>query len=216
VVAGLPIQVGIRNPSQIVGFIEGAMQAADPQAYAKFLKQQAKVRRRTGVDVNTLVSQFQGNLVVDSDTRTTLVRAGVGDPGTVTKLLSKLGSAHGGLGGKTSLKPRGGGLYAFAPSGRDGLLAVIGNQLVFGVAPRGGHMSAAALRSFAAAPGAPLPGASGALSFRVSLAQLLALTARSQTTSALGHQILSLLGDFSGSMAITPAALTGNATLAIK
>lgn len=216
VVAGLPIQTGIRNPSQIFNFIEGAERATDPAAYAKFLKQQAVVRRRTGIDVNTLVSQFQGDLVVDSDTHVTLVRAAFGDPGTVTSVLSKMASARGGLGGSATLKSVGGGLYSFAPSGHTGLLTVIGDQLVFGVAPRGSQMKVSTLHAFASAPGRSLPGANGAVSFRVGLAQLLTLTASSQTSSPLARQILNLLGDFSGSASVTLQALTGSATLAIK
>jgi hypothetical protein len=216
VVSGLPIQVGIVDPSQIFNFIVSAEKATSPQGYAKFLKQQAVVRRRTGVDINTLIAQFQGDLVVDSDTHTTLGRAGLRDPDTVSNLLVKLSSAKGGLGTSSALRSLGGGLYTFQPPGRRLLFTVSGNQLVFGLAPAGAQMKASTLRSFAAAPGAALPGASGALSFRISLAQLLSLTASAQTATPLGRQILGLLGDFSGSVAAAPSALTGSATLAIK
>jgi hypothetical protein len=216
VVSGLPVQVGLVNPSQIFSFIEGAEQATSPLSYAKFLKQQAVVRRRTGIDINTLIAQFQGDLVMDSDTHTTLGRAGLRDPASVTRVLAKLASAKGGLGTGPSLQSLGGGLYTFQPPGRRVLFTVSANQLVFGFAAAGRQMQASTLRSFAAAPSAPLPGASGALSFRISLSQLLSLTAGAQTATPLARQILGLLGDFSGSVAAAPSALTGKATLAIK
>jgi hypothetical protein len=218
VVAGLPIQVGLRNPAQIASFAEGAAQAASPQSYAKFLKQVATVRRKTGVDFANLISQFRGDLIIDSDTHTTLVRAGVADPTVVNKLLSKLGAARSGFGAHSKIRALGGGFYSVAQGQRNTLLGVLGNQLVFGEPPKGGHISTTTLRSFASAPGAALPGASGALSFRISLRQLIALTAAhsASASSPIARQLLSLLGDFSGSMAVTPAALTGSATLALK
>jgi hypothetical protein len=215
VVAGLPIQAGIRNPSQIFSFAEAAERAASPQSYAKFLRQQATLRRKTGIDVNTLINQFQGDLVVDSDTHETLVRAGVGDPATVSQLLAKLAAAKGGLGNGSSLKPLGGGLYSFTTSGRSGLLTVTKNQLVFGIAPQGQQMKAATLKAFAAAPGAPITGASGAVSFRVAVDQLLALTIK-QAPNPVVREVLGLLGDFSGSMTAAPGAITGTAVLALK
>ena len=98
------------------------------------------------------------------------------------------------------------------------MLAVLGGQLVFGEPPKGGSISAATLRSFASAPGSALPGASGALSFRLSLGQLIALTAAHSAgaSSPIARELLGLLGDFSGSMAVTPRRLTGSATLALK
>ncbi len=182
VVNGLPIQVGVRDPSQIITFILGADQAASPQSYANYLKQEATFKRKTGVDVATLASQFQGDLVVDSDTHTTLLRAGVADPAVVAKLLNKAGRRPTADSGSTKVHPLGGGFYHLTESGRDGLLALIGNQLVFGLAPKGGQLRPATLRAFAAAPGTPLPGASGAFSFRLSLPQLLALTGAGRRT----------------------------------
>lgn len=217
VVNGLPIQVGLRDPSQVITFILGAEQASSPQSYAHFLKQKATFKRKTGIDVSTLAGQFQGDLVVDSDTHTTLIRAAVADPALVSRVFSKLAAARGGV-GTTKLHPIGGGFYRLTESGRDGLLALLGNQLVFGLAPKGGQLRAATLRAFAAAPGAPLPGASGAFSFRLSLPQLLAITGASASAGSnpLAREILGLLGDLSGSATATPAALTGSANLALK
>ncbi len=115
------------------------------------------------------------------------------------------------------MHPLGGGFYHLTESGRDGLVALVGNQFVFGLAPKGGQLRPATLRAFASAPGTPLPGASGAFSFRLSLPQLLAITgAAAANPNPLAREILGLLGDFSGSMTASTAALTGTATLALK
>jgi hypothetical protein len=213
VVAGLPIQAGLRDPSQIVSFVESAEQATSPQSYARFLKQEAKFRAKTGIDVNTLARQFQGDLVADSDSRTTLLRAAVSHPPLVSRFLAKV--AKGAGGGPTKIKAVGGGFYQLSQGGRAALASVIGNQLVVGIPPHGGRIRPATLRSFASAPGAPLPGGSGALSFRISIPQLLAIT-QTNTSNAMARQIIALLGDLSGSMTATTGALTGSATLAIK
>jgi hypothetical protein len=214
-VAGLPIEVGIRDPAQIADFVESAEQAASPQSYTKFLKQQATVRRKTGVDINGLISQFRGDLIIDSDTHTTLARAGIANPATVEAMLTKLGATNNGLGSNTRLRPLGAGVFATSHGARQTLIAVIRDQLVIGEPPTGGHLSAASLRSFASAPSAPVPGASGAFSFRISLSQLITLMAK-PTMSPIARQLLGLLGDFSGSMAATPAAVTGSATIGLK
>lgn len=215
VVNGLPIQVGLRDPSQVITFILGAEQAASPQGYARFLEQEATFKGKTGVDVATLASQFQGDLVVDSDTHTTLVRASVADPAVVAKVLSKSAATNTGV-GATKVQPLGGGFYHLTESGRDGLVALVGNQLVFGLAPKGGQIRSATLRAFAAAPGSPLPGASGAFSFRLALPQLLTLTGAVGNSNPIVREILGLIGDLSGSSSVSTTALTGTATLALK
>jgi hypothetical protein len=214
-VNGLPIQVGVRDPAQIVTFALGAVKAASPKDYAKFLKDVAVVRRKTGVDVNKLFGELSGDLVVDSDTHTTLVRAGLSDPATVTALLRKLASVPGGLGYGKTLRSVGGGVYSVVDSHRTEVLGVVGDQLVFGVPPKGAGMSASTLRSFASAPAAPAAGANGAVSFRVSLSELIALETKN-TQSPIAHEVLGLLGDLTGSMSATTGALSGTATLGFK
>jgi hypothetical protein len=218
VVPGFPIQVGLRDPAQIASFAESAAQAASAVSYAKFLRQLATIKRKTGVDLNDLVNQFRGNLIVISDTRQTFVRAGIANPSTVTKLLSRMAAAKTGFGSHSPLRPLGGGFYAVTSATKSTTVGVAAGQLLVGEVSLPGNEPPAALRRFAAAPTAPVSGASGALSFRVSLTQLIALRAAQNPAaqSPIARQLLSLLGDFSGSMAVTPSALTGTGTLAIK
>lgn len=214
-VPGLPIQIGIRDPAQIVSFAEHAEQAASPKRYAKFLGQAATVRRKTGVDVNTLVDQLTGELVIDTDTKGTLVRVGVSSAASVASALAKLATVPHGLGPKTTLKPAGGGFYSFTSGGRPGLMGVIGHQLVLGVPPKGQPIHPATLHRFAAPAGVAETGAAGAVAFRLQLQSLLALLVQ-QPLSAQARAVLGLLGDVTGSMAATPSGVTGSLTLALK
>lgn len=214
-VPGLPIQIGVRDPAQIVGFAERAEQAASPKSYAKFLRQEAAVRRKTGVDVNTLVNQLNGDLVIDTDTKGTLVRVGVSSDASVASALAKLASVPYSFGHKTTLTSAGGGFYSFTSSSRRGLMGVIGRQLVLGVPPKGQPISPMTLRRFASAASVPETGAAGAVAFRLQLQSLLALLIKQQL-SAQARAVLGLLGDVTGSMAATPSGVTGSLTLALK
>lgn len=216
-VGGLPIQVGIRDPVQIVNFALAVVRATSAHGYASFLRQEATIRRRSGVDLRQFIGQLNGNLAIDSDTHTTLARAGVSNPSSVAETLTKLASAPGALGHGQSLKRVQPDVYTLVTSHRRALIGVVGKALVLAVPPKGAAVAPAALRSFAAAPGSPAPGAGGSVAFRISLPQLLALSrSTSATQSPTGRAILSLLGDLTGSMSATPAALTGSATLALK
>ena len=215
-VSGLPIQVGIRNPAQIVNFVLSAVQSTSAHGYASFLRQEASVRRRTGVDLKQFLGELSGDMVIDSDTHTTLIRAGVTSPTSVAGTLSKLASAPGGVGGGKSLKRVAPDAYAYVAGHRRALIGVVGSDLVIAVPPKGGTVQPSVLHSFAAAAAAAAPAASGSVAFRVSLSQVLALAAKKATQSATARQFLSLLGDLTGSMSATPAALSGSATLAFK
>jgi hypothetical protein len=214
-VSGLPIQAGVRDPAQIGVFAEAAEQVASPSAYAKFLRSEATIRRKAGVDINNLLSQLSGDLVVDSDTHSTFVRAGLTDPATFSAAISKLAAASAGFGSHSGVRRLGGGFYSYAQSGRTGLFGVIGDQVVLGIPPAGGSLKPSNLRSFAAAPSAPAAAADGAVSFRVALPELLALAIKGPVP-ATEQQLFGLLGDVTGSLAATPAAVTGSATLALK
>ena len=92
-VSGLPIQAGIHNPAHIINFLLDTIQAVSPHQYQRVLRDLATARRKTGIDLRALFSQLSGDMVVDSDTHTTLVRATVSDPTSVAAALTKL-AAH--------------------------------------------------------------------------------------------------------------------------
>jgi hypothetical protein len=211
---GLPIQFGVLDPQQIVKFALSAVQAASPSTYAKFLSEENTIRRKAGIDISGLLGQLTGALYVNSDTHTTYARVGLADPSQVTALLTKVSAAaHANRSG--TLKPVAPSIYQLASKGHNVLLGVIGNEFVVGVPPKGTTMTPQTLHSYAATPSTPLPGASGAVAFRVSLSQLLPLVLKS-VPSTTAQQVLGLLGDLTGSMTATPAALTELSSIAIK
>jgi hypothetical protein len=206
----LPIDVGIRDPAQVISFVEAAEQATSPAAYAAFLRRQEAVRTKTGVDLNSLLSQLTGDLIIESDTRTTMGRGTVSDPTTAAQALSKLAGAPKSVFTKaTSITPLPGGLYAIKEPGTTLTVGLIGTQLVVGKA------SPAALRAFAAAPATPAADAHGSVAFRIALIDLLRLTLKTAPTSTEAT-ILNMLGDLTGWTAASTSGLSGTAALGLK
>jgi hypothetical protein len=136
---------------------------------------------------------------------------GVGNPSAVADMIRKLVSAPSlALSKGTRVHPLGGGLYSIREtSGTDLTLGVVGDQLLLGKA------SPAQIRTFARAPAASVPGATGALSFRIALLDLLHLTLK-QAPSPAAQQVLKLLGDLTGSASATASGLNGTAKLALR
>ena len=201
---------GLRDPAQLIAFVESAEQATSPAAYARFLKAAASIRAKTGVDVNSLPSQLSGDLISASQGHTDLVRVGVSNPAAVSAAFAKLQAHVHSLSPKLSATPIGAGFYALKEgSSKTFDVGVVGNQIV------AGNATPAALRQFAAEPTAPAAGAQGALAFRVSLQQALRLTG-GLLHSPQATLVLSQLGDLTGWLAASPNAMTGSATLSIK
>lgn len=206
----LPIQVAMRNPAQVVRFAQSAAQAVSPASYGRYLTKLAKFKRKTGIDLNRLVGTLNGDLIIESDTHTTIGRASTSNPGAVAKALVDLSRAPKGVFNKaTRFTPLGGGLYDVKTARTRLTLGVIANQLVVGKA------SPAAVRAFATAPSTPAGGASGALAFKVALLDLLRSTLK-HAPSPAAQAILNLLGDVTGSTSADPSGLSGRATVALR
>jgi hypothetical protein len=109
---------------------------------------------------------------------------------------------------KVHMRPLGGGFYLVTTPTATLTVGVVGNQIV------AGNAAPAKLRAFASAPTVP-SGGHGAIVFNASLSQALKLTG-SLVKSAQAQLILSELKQFSGWLAATPSALTGNLTLTVK
>jgi hypothetical protein len=206
----MPITVGIENPARIASFIESAEQTTSRGSYAKFVRDQARLRATTGVDLNSLVGLLRGELIVASDTHTTIARAGVSNPASAASILSKLVSApRRAFSNTTAVARLGGGFYAIKHPGTTITIGIASNQLVVGKA------SVSQLRAFAAAPTAPAAGAQGSIAFRVAPVDLLHLVMRTAPPK-LAQTILSSLGDVTGWVSATPSALVGSASLAVR
>src|SRR5581483_6068600 len=134
-----------------------AEQATDPAKYAAFLKRQARVARRTGVEATRdIYPQFTGNLEIDYNPPTVLARADLKDPVAAARTLSKLGTSAGDLASAPKkITSIGGGFFAMRSGKRTVNYGIVANRLVLGTA------SPAQLRTFAAAPASPVAGAQG-------------------------------------------------------
>jgi hypothetical protein len=206
-----PVVAAVRNPAQIFTFAENAERVTNPAQYQRFLKRQAAVRSKTGVDLTSLIKLATGDLIVDSDTHTTIGRVQVSDPATAKTTIAKL-AAHPTAISRTppTIKRLPGGFYAIkSPHSKAVTVGVVGNQLVAGQA------TPSQLRSFAVAPPAPATGAQGAVAFKIALADVIRLASKRPLTG-IGATVIKMLGDLTGWAAASPSQLTGNATLTVK
>jgi hypothetical protein len=199
--------VGIRDPEQIIGFFVDAVRRTDPAAYAKYQRQAASLKRRSGVDITSLGKMLSGELSIESDTRTTIARAQVSDPAAARAMLAKLVAAKAAKGGRATAL--GGGLYTVR-SGRTTLtVGVVGGQLMIGRA------TPAQLRAFAAAPATPTSGGAGSVNFRIALPDLLRHTL-AHAPSPIAQQLLGMLGVMTGSAQADTGGLSGTLTIPVK
>jgi hypothetical protein len=205
-----PITFSLHNPAQVASFFESAAQLTSPGSFARFLTRQAAVRKATGVDLNSLLKLFTRDLIIASDTKTTIGRAQVSDTGAAKTTLAKLMRAPRGVFGPGTKVRRVGDFYAVTDgNGSTVLIGLVGDQFVVGKA------RPAQLRAFATTPATPAPGAQGSVAFRVALVDLLHLTLRQSLPPSVA-QILGSLGDITGWLQSSPSDVTGSATLAIK
>jgi hypothetical protein len=203
-----PIEVAIRDPSQIVTFVESAVRAVDPAGYQHFLGNAASLKAATGVDLTSLAQLLNGNMSIASNTHITAVRVGVSDPAQATKALDALAHAPPSIVHRPFI-PIQSGFYAVKTGGTNITIGVVGNQLV------GGRATPAQLRAFAAAQTTAVAGAQGSLTFRIALVDLIRLALHQRLPSFV-QPILSSLGDLTGWAGVNSEALTGAATLAVK
>jgi hypothetical protein len=207
----LPISAGVRDPSRVAKFIEEAQRITSPASYAAYLKRQLAVRKRTGVDLNSLLQLLTGEASVNSDSHVTMARARLSDAAAGKQTLSKLATDPKAFSsGPVAVSRAPGGFYLFKEPKHTTTFGVVGDQLVLGI-----RATPAQLSSFASAPATPAAGAHGSVAFRVGLPSLLQLALK-QAPSATVKTLLSTLGDLTGWLSASPSALTGSATLGIK
>jgi hypothetical protein len=211
VAASAPIQMGLRNVVQPIQFIESAAQAINPAQYAHFTRRVSSLKRRAGFDLSAFIATLTGTFDISSDTKTTIARVGVSNPASVKAMINKLAGAPSLAFAKgTQIYPLGGGLYDVREaSGVDLTVGVVANQLLVGKA------TPADIRAFARSATTTVPGATGAMSFRVGLLDLLHITLK-RAPSPAAQQLLGLLGDLTGSVSATASGLSGTASLALK
>jgi hypothetical protein len=211
-VGTLPIQAAVRDPAQVINFIEQTARVLSPAGYAKFLRQEAALKRRSGVDIGPLAQRLTGDLSVESDTHTTMARAQVSNPSRAVQALSRFARTspvHASRSSGPTLAPLGGGMYSLTRSKSKLIVGVVGDELVFGRATAG------QLRAYATAPPNAAAAGTGSVTFRIALTELLRKTLR-HAPPAAAQQVFSLLGDITGSAEATTSGLSGTATLPIR
>ncbi len=206
--SGEPGGLGIRDPAQIAAFVESAVQAVNPNGYAQFQAALGALRRGFGIDVTGALGKLTGDLITAGEGQTSLIRAGVSDPAAVRQTLSNLQKHIHSFSPNINMRPAGGGFYLITSPSLTAAVGLVGNQLV------AGNASIAKLRAFATKPTTP-SGGHGAISFKESLPQVLKLTG-GLVRSPQAQLILSQLNSFSGWIADTTSALTGNLQITLK
>jgi hypothetical protein len=206
----MPVVAAIHDPAQVFKFAESAEQSSNPTKFSQFLARQTTAKRKLGVDITDLATLLTGDLIIETDTHTTLARATVTDPSAATTILAKLATDPRDLLPKASdLTRLGGGFYTLREGHTPVTFGVVGNQLA------AGKGTPAELRAFAAAPTAPATFAHGSVAFRIGLPQLLQIVIKQAPPQVL-QAMLERLGDITGWAASSTTALTGAATLAVR
>jgi uncharacterized protein DUF3352 len=207
IAGNLPVGVGIRDPEQIIDFFVDAVRRTDPAQYASYQRKAASLKRRSGVDIASLGKMLNGDLNVESDTRTTIARAQLSDPTAARTMLTKLVKAKAAKG--TRVTALGGGLYAVRSDHMTLTVGVVGGQLLVGRA------TPDELRAFARAPATPTSGGTGSVNFRIALPDLLRLTLK-HAPSPMAQQLLGMLGVLTGSAQADTSGLSGTITVPVK
>lgn len=210
------IGVGVRDPAQIIAFGQAVSQTTDPAAYAKYVKDKAKLGKQLGIDIDRdVIAQLTGNAELSvSLTGDFAIRADLKDPAaaeaTLKKAAPRLEKVAKGKAVGISTPKNGKGFYAIAnPNGKKVVFGVVGKSFVAAT-------DAGRAAQFAGQSPSVVEGAKGALVV-ASDARALANAVAEQRGQGTAAQIVTgALGDLVGSAQSETSGLTGELKLMIK
>jgi hypothetical protein len=223
------INLALRDPSQLLEFAQATAGTIDPEGFASFEQDKAKIERELGIDLDKdLIDQLDGDLAVSIGLNGMFgARAELKDPAAFEQSLTKLEQvvpniAEGATGEKVGfVKPKDGeDFYAIATAS--------GDQIVFGVVKDVFVLSnsAAIAGSLASNGTKAVPGAKGALVLNMNAEQIAkeALKQVESTDIDFGDRIEKLqkgeldagpLNELIGSFEATTDGLSGSFTVTI-
>jgi hypothetical protein len=210
------VGIGLRNPAQIVTFGEAAAQVTDPEGYAKYQAEKAKVNRQLGIDVDRdLIGQLTGNSAISIALNGDFAaRADLKDPAAAEATLEKAAPRLQKLAKDKPLglvTPKDGkGFYAIAkPNGDKVVFGVVGKTFVVAT-------DAARAAQFAGQSPSVEPGAKGSLVVSSDARALANAVAEQQGRGVAARIVTGALGDLIGSVDTELDGITANFKLEIK
>ena len=208
--SGFPIAAGLRDPQQLVAFVESAQRISTPAKFAADQRREARLLARTGANTSQLFGQLTGNAVVGSDLKATMIRSDVRDPAATAQILARLAKDPADTMTGSTVTSAGGFYVYHKPTGSTETLGVASGKLLLGI-----KALPAQLQTFATAPTAPAPDAQGSVAFSVALPQLIALASRA-STARIPPALLASLGNLTGWVSAATSAIDGSDTVAFK
>jgi Protein of unknown function (DUF3352) len=138
------IGVGLRNPRQLITFIESALQAVDPQTFGQYEQGKSAISAKLGLDLDKdVIDQLTGNLSASITLGGDFAaRAEVKDPAAFTKTVDKIAKALPQFGSSLGIEGvrRSGDLYeARLESGSSFVFGMAGDSLVVASDARRAH-----------------------------------------------------------------------------
>lgn len=207
------VAVGLRDLAHIFAFSLRAAGAVDPQGTTRFRAQLQALKGLANVEVQRdVVDQLDSDATFTTDLAAGYaLRATAKDPAALTRSLTRLERIApallqgGGIPG-ASVARVAPGLWAVSHSRRVvGAYGVVGDQFVAGTGSPG------VLRALASRPAAAPENAKGALAVRVpGVVTGRLIAARLGVSGPLAALALGRLGDLTGSLAFTPAGVSGS------
>jgi Protein of unknown function (DUF3352) len=209
------VAFGLRDPAQIVNFVESAEAVADPKEHGDYEQEKARFGKRLGVDVDRdILSQFEGDSSVSVGIDGSVaLRADLRDPAafrdTLRTAVPRLERTSPGTYKAVVVPKRADGFYIVTTTNdKSYAFRVAGGRFVLATDP-------ARLAQFAAQSPSDVPGAKGAFTMAFDARAVANAVAQRQGQGGAGL-FTGALGDFTGSVQSETSGMSGSFKLNVK